>query len=1112
MANQQERAIIDLVINGEQAKASLKQIKAEAIDARKEFNRMAEADDPAAYAKKAEQVKLLESAAKSMGDRLKETASGWKVFLKEGGTILAGVAGGNIATWGLETLVGLIPMAIDKSVKLKDQLVDIAKTTNMTDTEVAALNKELKDFSTRTATSELRDMAKVAGQFGVEKDQIKGFVAATDVANVALGDQFENAEAVATEMTGLRNIFGDIKTDDVGTDMLHIANTINALESAGAATAPVLADMSSRIGGVAIPLGLASSEVLGLSATLQELNVTSERGSTAVVDILNGMAKAPDAFAKYAINAKGASMSTKDFAHLVNTDMMEALRSVIRGFAAGDASATSMAAKLDDMGMNGNGVMEVFMKLASNTDILEKRISLAKDTIDSTDSVMGEFNKKNYDLAVNLKKLTEWFGGLLSKSGLPGFAEWLVSAATKVLGLTSASESSMKAFESQRDSVKGLQRDTEPLLKRHDELKAKTKLTTTEQQELDKIIRAVSGSIPQAVTQFDAMGNAMAISTEKAREYVKQQKEVLKYTNRQAIADTDEELTNARSGLQFLINKRRAGKEVTVSRGRGTMVSEHTYTTAELQQLDADIAAKNKEVADLETRRSGLSGDYLEEKESTRRRNDRRKRLAAEAADDKPSETGTYTESKTEKKEREKREKKSLADAKAVQKEQETYEKLVEDALERQAKGRDKTFEREQIQFGEHYAKLLKMAGSNKERQAQVQQLMADELAQIQQREIDRKEKLEKEAADKQKEKDEKKLKELQDSDHRFFNAVKQGLEEEHADRVGQIGLTADGKIDPTKGEAELNMLRLQEQEKYLTALLALQQAYGEDSADTEAALTQNKFQQTRLRAETEKSYADKMAETERELQQAKRDAFQGGIDALKSFFGQHTVMYKAAVAAQKAYAIADVMINSYQEISQIWANKTWSLLPDGGIAIKTIQTGLAGARAAAAIVKISQAGIQEQAAPGTALAQKDDGGFTGIMDLYGDPSGFYSQPTRVNAGRRSYIVGERRKEFIMGGAMLENPVFANLALALDAVQRRGDYTPFGQIMGEPARASTSAPAGPDYGMQLLAMGGEMRQIRADMTSLANRPVLLNYRLLEEYEDQLSQVRTDTSL
>ena len=116
-----------------------------------------------------------------------------------------------------------------------------------------------------------------------------------------------------------------------------------------------------------------------------------------------------------------------------------------------------------------------------------------------------------------------------------------------MLGLNSASEEANTAFENQLTMIKGLEKDTRPLLDRHDQLKAKTKLTKDEQVELNKIIAAVAQTIPSAVTQFDSMGNAMAISTDKAREYVRQQKEVLKYTNRVALEETDNALAQARA-------------------------------------------------------------------------------------------------------------------------------------------------------------------------------------------------------------------------------------------------------------------------------------------------------------------------------------------------------------------------------------------------------------------------------------------------------------------------------------------------------------------------------------------------------------------------------------
>jgi microcystin-dependent protein len=65
-------------------------------------------------------------------------------------------------------------------------------------------------------------MAIVAGQFGVAKDQIAGFVESVDRVNIVMGSEFGgNAEAVATEMSKIRNVFTDIKTDNIGADITY---------------------------------------------------------------------------------------------------------------------------------------------------------------------------------------------------------------------------------------------------------------------------------------------------------------------------------------------------------------------------------------------------------------------------------------------------------------------------------------------------------------------------------------------------------------------------------------------------------------------------------------------------------------------------------------------------------------------------------------------------------------------------------------------------------------------------------------------------------------------------------------------------------------------------
>src|SRR5690606_10700741 len=100
---------------------------------------------------------------------------------------------------------------------------------------------------------------------------------------VALSDEFGGGAREITKVLGvLRNNLQDIKTNDYGKDVLHIGNALNTLGQSGLATADVVTDFANRLSGIASTFGATSGQILGLSATLQELGVPAERGATAV--------------------------------------------------------------------------------------------------------------------------------------------------------------------------------------------------------------------------------------------------------------------------------------------------------------------------------------------------------------------------------------------------------------------------------------------------------------------------------------------------------------------------------------------------------------------------------------------------------------------------------------------------------------------------------------------------------------------------------------------------------------------------------------------------------------------------------------------------------------
>lgn len=329
---------------------------------------------------------------------------------------------------GFQFLSSQISGIINKAGKLSDQLADVAKTTGMSSEEVKKLNSELSKIDTRTSTGDLREIAIAAGQLGIAKEDVLGFTEAIDKANVALGDEFTGgAGQVATELGKLRNIFSDVKSDKVDDDLLKIGNALNNLASAGAATGPVVADFANRIGGVGIPLGLTSAQVLGLSATLQELNVTTERGGTAVTKILQKMARDTDQFAKV------AGVPAKEFADLVNRDLFGAFQKVLEGSSKSSTGATQLAGILQELGVDGAGASEVIAKLGTNGALLAEKVKLAGDSIQKTDGILAEFYLKNSTLGAELEKLSKRFFAFATNESIRTFLGNQVGNANKFI-------------------------------------------------------------------------------------------------------------------------------------------------------------------------------------------------------------------------------------------------------------------------------------------------------------------------------------------------------------------------------------------------------------------------------------------------------------------------------------------------------------------------------------------------------------------------------------------------------------------------------------------------------------------------------------------------------
>ncbi len=422
MSLQIEKRAVEIIVNGTKAGASIKELEKDVRVLAGHIKSLKPGSED--FVKASKKFKQVETELKQIKEQAYGTKKALSVLKNEFFSLTTSIVGGNLITSAFEKLAGVIPNAISGAAKLSDSFADIRKTTGMTAEEVTKLNSELGKINTRTSRQELRDIAVVAGQLGIATQDILAFTDATDKLVVALGDDFGGgAEEVTKVMGGLRNVFTDIKTDEVDKDMLKIGNALNELGASGAATAPVVADFANRIGGVGITMGLTSGQVLGLSATLQELNVSTERGGTAVVKILQKMLTNTGEFASV------AGMSTQEFTDLLNNDLFGAFTKVAEGSQKSAGAATEFAGMLDNLKVDGAGASEVFAKLGANTDKLAEKVALASVAITGADSVMSEFNLKNTNMAAKVEKLGKEFNKLMNAPGLTKFLEAAVDRA-----------------------------------------------------------------------------------------------------------------------------------------------------------------------------------------------------------------------------------------------------------------------------------------------------------------------------------------------------------------------------------------------------------------------------------------------------------------------------------------------------------------------------------------------------------------------------------------------------------------------------------------------------------------------------------------------------------
>ncbi|MCK8492879.1 phage tail tape measure protein [Spirosoma sp. RP8] len=352
-----------------------------------------------AYIKKAEQITEVNTVlsnhrqtVRGVNEEVEKQPSLWERAKSTAAGYLAAFG----ATELLERAFSFVQDGIKKALALNDMMAGVAKATGQSAEEVNQLSKEIDKIDTRSSKESLMTIAQIGGQLGVANNELLGFVKSVDMANVALGDEFAGgAEEVSSKLGGLQKLFKETKDLEAGEAINKIGSAINELGADGAATGPVIADFTARMGQLG-NLSPQISQTMGLGAAFQELGLSAEISAGGLSNILLTAAKDTATFAQQ------LNMSEDAFKKLINTNPNEFLLQLAAKFK--DVPADQLAKRLDDLGIKSQEATKVMSLLSGQTDIVRQKQDLANKAMTEGTSLQKEFNTVNSNAAAEYEK------------------------------------------------------------------------------------------------------------------------------------------------------------------------------------------------------------------------------------------------------------------------------------------------------------------------------------------------------------------------------------------------------------------------------------------------------------------------------------------------------------------------------------------------------------------------------------------------------------------------------------------------------------------------------------------------------------------------------------
>ena len=307
------------------------------------------------------------------------------------GDIMGGISSALAATGvmdGLQAVYDILEECVQASIEFESAMAGVAKTVDMTAGELDEMASAVMRISTEipVTTTELANIMEVAGQLGIQKENLLDF--ATVMSQLATATSM-SADEAATMLSQFANI-----TQMAPSLYSNLASTVVELGNNYATTEQKIIEMGQGIAASGTLAGMSEADIMGLAAAVTSLGIAPQAGSTSMsklISMINMAVETGDGLDQF---ASVAGMSAAEFARAWGDDAANALAVFISGLNDVERNGASATVILNELGITETRMQRMILSLAGSGDLMSNAIRDANAAFRENTALTAEAEKR----------------------------------------------------------------------------------------------------------------------------------------------------------------------------------------------------------------------------------------------------------------------------------------------------------------------------------------------------------------------------------------------------------------------------------------------------------------------------------------------------------------------------------------------------------------------------------------------------------------------------------------------------------------------------------------------------------------------------------------------